>query len=91
MEPSEKLNLISTKTEFSSKRRKKKINKMPIEAYKLIDYTNPVFVSYGIWTSVLVLKMLYMSVHTAIFRLKNQVRFQCEKLNFANNEIKIVM
>lgn len=42
-------------------------------AYKLIDFNNPVFTSYALWTTILALKMFYMSLHTAFHRFKNQV------------------
>lgn len=40
---------------------------------KLLDLGNPVFSSYVLWSSVLVLKMLAMSLLTAVHRFKNQV------------------
>lgn len=39
----------------------------------LIDLSNPVFSSYVLWSSVLVLKMLAMSLLTAVQRFRNQV------------------
>lgn len=39
----------------------------------LIDLKNPVFHSYVLWSSVLVLKMLAMSLLTAVQRFKNKV------------------
>lgn len=41
--------------------------------YQLIDFKNPVFLSYALWSVILALKMLYMSVHTAFFRFKTKV------------------
>lgn len=40
---------------------------------KLLELSNPVFSSYVLWSSVLVLKMLAMSLLTAVHRFKNQV------------------
>lgn len=42
-------------------------------AFELIDFKNPVFMSYAFWSAVLAVKMMYLSIHTAIFRFKNQV------------------
>lgn len=42
---------------------------------QLIDFKNPVFSAYAFWSTVLAIKLMYLSVHTAIFRFKNQVRF----------------
>jgi len=44
----------------------------------LLDFKNPVFSSYALWSSLLVLKMLAMSILTAIQRFKTQ--------SFANPE-----
>lgn len=46
-----------------------------VAAFELIDFKNPVFLAYAFWSAVLALKVMYMSVHTAIFRFKNQVCF----------------
>lgn len=46
-----------------------KISKMS----KLLELSNPVFSSYVLWSSILVLKMLAMSLLTAVQRFKNQV------------------
>lgn len=43
---------------------------------KLLDLSNPVFSSYVLWSSILVLKMLAMSVLTAVQRFKNKVSRQ---------------
>lgn len=40
---------------------------------KLLELSNPVFSSYVLWSSILVLKMLAMSLLTAVQRFKNQV------------------
>lgn len=40
---------------------------------KLLELSNPVFSSYVLWSTVLVLKMLAMSLLTAVHRFKNQV------------------
>lgn len=56
--------------------------------YKLIDLNNPVFASYALWTTVLALKMFYMSLHTAFHRFKNQVcriRFAIYHMKIAQN------
>lgn len=45
-------------------------------AFELIDFKNPVFLSFAFWSTILALKTMYMSVHTAIFRFKNQVCFK---------------
>lgn len=42
-------------------------------AYQNIDFKNPVFLSFAQWSVILSLKMMYLSVHTAIYRFKNQV------------------
>lgn len=44
-------------------------------ALELIDFKNPVFMAYAFWGTALALKMLFMSIYTAIFRFKNQVGF----------------
>lgn len=41
------------------------------------DIANPVFRSYAFWSVVLVLKMMAMSVLTAMQRVKNKV---CQKV-----------
>lgn len=46
---------------------------MHTAAYNLIDFDKPVFRSYALWTAILVLKMMYLSLHTAFYRFKNQV------------------
>lgn len=40
---------------------------------KLLELSNPVFSSYVLWSSILVLKMLAMSILTAVQRFKNGV------------------
>lgn len=46
---------------------------MHTAAYNLIDFDKPVFRSFALWTAILVLKMMYLSLHTAFYRFKNQV------------------
>lgn len=40
----------------------------------LIMISNPVFKCYAFYSSILILKMISMSVITALLRLKNKVR-----------------
>lgn len=42
---------------------------------ELISYDNDVFRTYAFWVAVLVVKMLGMSLLTAIQRFKNKVKF----------------
>lgn len=48
---------------------------MHIAAYTLIDFDKPVFRAYALWTAILLMKMMYLSMHTAFYRFKNQVSF----------------
>lgn len=55
-----------------------------VSTIELIDFKNPVFMAYAFWSTVLALKMMYLSVHTAIFRFKNQVRpLICEPITIS--------
>lgn len=45
-------------------------------ALELINFQNPVFSAYAFWSTILAIKMLYLSIHTGIFRFKNQVCFE---------------
>lgn len=53
----------------------KNLKRKMVVAYQLIDFKNPVFLGFALWSVTLALKMMYLSVHTAIFRFKNQVCF----------------
>lgn len=44
-------------------------------AYELIDFKNPVFQAYAFWNLALALKILFLSIFTSMFRMKNQVRW----------------
>lgn len=50
-------------------------SKNKLKMSNLIDLKNPVFSSYVLWSSVLVLKMLGMSLLTAVQRFKNKVSY----------------
>ncbi|XP_055298552.1 microsomal glutathione S-transferase 1-like [Sitodiplosis mosellana] len=64
-------------------------------AYQLIDFKNPVFLAYTLWSVTLALKMMYLSMHTAIFRFKNQTFANPEdggrrNVHFNNEEVERV-
>jgi len=42
-------------------------------SYQLLDVNNPVFASFAVWASILILKTLFMSLLTAFYRFKNKV------------------
>lgn len=46
-----------------------------IPTYQLLDHKNPVFGSFVVWSSVLVIKLILMSLLTAFNRFRTQVLF----------------
>lgn len=68
-------------------------------SYQLLDLANPVFASFVVWSSVLILKTLFMSPFTGFYRFKNQVsqffQFYTEKnaryLGFPTKEQRLLI
>lgn len=51
-----------------------------MKVYELLDTSNPVFRSYIVWSSILVIKMLLMSTLTSIHRFLSQTFANAEDL-----------
>lgn len=49
-------------------------------SYQLLDLANPVFASFVVWSSVLILKTLFMSAFTGFYRFKNKVSLNIKVL-----------
>lgn len=47
-----------------------------ISTYQLIDRNNPVFSSFIVWSSVLIIKTLLMATLTSIHRFRSKVECQ---------------
>lgn len=55
---------------------------------ELISYDNDVFRTYAFWVAVLVVKMLGMSLLTAIQRFKNKVKCSISRNLIENKKIR---
>ncbi|XP_061396674.1 microsomal glutathione S-transferase 1 [Musca vetustissima] len=62
-------------------------NKSPTGGFSLLNLENRVFCCFLVWTSVLVGKMLLMSMLTALQRFRNKVFPNQEDLFFKNIEV----
>lgn len=65
--------LVNIWCNFPKRKKQKKKIEMYTLAYAQLDFNKPAFHAYALWTAVIALKMLYLSMHTAFFRFKNQV------------------
>lgn len=50
-----------------------------IATYTLLSSKNPVFLVYATWTGILMIKMLLMSIFTAVQRFRTKVSFLYRK------------
>lgn len=53
----------------------------PKEVFELLSLKNSVFTTYIVWTSILVIKLMFMSVLTGIQRARTKVSFSRYKFH----------